>query len=446
MQSYPAVHTELPGPRSAAQFARQAERFYTQMHLGEMMPFILDRKDDYVLHDLDGNSFADHMSAWGSTPYGAFPPTVRAAVDAAMDRYGMEISCFLQSEPVLELADRLVALAPEGITRVAPTVTGTEAVEGAIKMAREATGRPFILSFLGQYHGESTHVVATASTEMPGESRGSAQFVPGFIFAPYPSTYRLPFRRPGEEVDDTLVVDYIENWLLAHQVEADQIAAVLVEPIAGELGVNAPSAGFWEGLERLRREHGWLLISDEVQSGLGRCGPVWAGDLWDLRPDLLLVGKAIAAGGQPLAAILGTDAVMADTHVYTTGTYAWEPGAVAGAIAGLDLLPAAMENALAMQDIARSVVGALPGDLKGVGEVRSYGSWFAIDFVTDQVTRTKDAESQRAFHQAAMRRGVFGISDPHKWVWRSQPALTMDLDLYRWSCERLVEAAHDVLG
>lgn len=351
--TYPSVRTPLPGPRSAAQFARQEKRFYTQMHLGEMMPFVLDRKDDYVLHDLDGNSFADHMSAWGSTPYGAFPPSVRAAVDAAMDRYGMEISCFLQSEPVLELADRLVDLAPPGITRVAPTVTGTEAVEGAIKLAREATGRPFVLSFLGQYHGESTHVVATTSTELASESRGSAQYVPGFVFAPYPSRFRSPFRRPGEEIDDTLVIDFIENWLLRHQVEADQIAAVLVEPIAGELGVEAPSAGFWEGLERLRREHGWLLISDEVQSGLGRCGTVWAGDLWGLEPDLLLVGKAIAAGGQPLAAILGTDAVMAQTDVHTTGTYAWEPGAVAGAIAGLDLMPGAIENATAMQEIAR---------------------------------------------------------------------------------------------
>ncbi|MBN9613536.1 MAG: aminotransferase class III-fold pyridoxal phosphate-dependent enzyme, partial [Actinobacteria bacterium] len=315
-----------------------------------------------------------------------------------------------------------------------------------LKLAREHTGRPMILSFLGQYHGESTYLAQSTSTELAANTANAGVYAPGLVFAPYPSTYRAPFVRGGGEHDDTLVIDYIEHWLLRHQVEASQIAAVLIEPIAGELGVYAPSQAFWDGLERLRRQHGWLLICDEVQSGMGRSGPVWAGGLWGVEPDLLLVGKGFSAGGQPMAAILGTDEIMTDTPVHTTGTYVWEPAAVAGALAGLDLLEPAMANAMELERIGKEVLYPLVDRHGGIGGVRQYGSWAAIEFVRDKQSKAPDTESQFAFHQAALRRGVFAISAPEKWVYRLQPPLTMDPDLFRWSCEQLVDAADEVLG
>ncbi|WP_163512179.1 aminotransferase class III-fold pyridoxal phosphate-dependent enzyme [Fodinicola acaciae] len=446
MTSFPKVTTELPGPRSREIFERQGRVFYRQMHLSEGSPFILDGKtSEDFLRDVDGNTFANHLSAWGASPYGAFPKEVREATVEAWDRYGMEISCFLQSPPVVELAERLIALAPRNITRVAPTVTGTEAVEGSIKFARERTGRPMVLAFLGQYHGESTYLAATTSTELSSESSGYASYVPGLVFAPYPSRYRAPFTSGPGPHDDTVVIDYIEQWLLRHQVEPTQIGAVLIEPIAGELGVYAPSQAFWDGLERLRRQHGWLLICDEIQSGMGRSGPVWAGDLWGLEPDMLLVGKGFSAGGQPMAAILGTDEIMADSHVYTTGTYVWEPAAVAGALAGLDLLEPARRNALELERIGLDILPPLIDQYKEVGDVRQYGAWAAIEFVTNKETKQPNTAVQAAFHQAALRRGVFGISAPEKWVYRVQPALTMAPELFRWSCEQLVQAVGDVL-
>lgn len=445
--TFPKVSTDLPGPRSKAIFDRQAQVFYTQMHQSVTCPLILDYKsEDELLHDVDGNTFANHLSAWGAAPYGSFPPSVRQAQLEAWDRYGMEISCFLQSPPVVELAERLVALAPERITRVAPTVTGTEAVEGAIKLAREHTGRPMILAFLGQYHGESTYLSAATSTETSSISSGSAPYAPGLVFAPYPSTYRTPFMSGPGPHDDTVVIDYIEQWLLRHQVEPKQIAGVLIEPIAGELGVYAPSQAFWDGLNRLCQAHGWLLICDEIQSGLGRSGPVWAGDLWGLEPDLLLTGKGLAAGGQAMAAILGTDAVMADTHVYTTGTYVWEPAAVAGAMAGLDLLEPALKNVAEMERIGRDVMTPLIDKHEQVGDVRQYGAWAALEFVQDKESQRPNSRAQSAFHDAVLRRGVLGISDPEKWVYRMQPALTMDPELFRWSCEQVVDAVDEVLS
>jgi 4-aminobutyrate aminotransferase-like enzyme len=446
-RTYPKVSTELPGPRSREIFDRQAEVFYHQMHLGPSCPLIVDFKSaDELLHDVDGNTFANHLSAWGAAPYGSFPPEVRAATIEAWDRYGMEISCFVQSEPVVELAERLVALAPGAITRVAPTVTGTEAVEGAIKIARERTGRPMILAFLGQYHGESTYLTASTSTELPSISTGNAAYAPGLVFAPYPSTYRAPFASGPGPHDDTVVIDYIEQWLLRHQVEPSQIAGVLIEPIAGELGVYAPSQAFWDGLNRLCREHDWLLICDEIQSGLGRSGPVWAGDLWGLEPDLLLTGKGLAAGGQAMAAILGTDDLLAETHVYTTGTYVWEPAAVAGALAGLDLLEPAMINVKELDRIGHEVLTPLIERHEQIGDVRQYGAWAAVEFVKDKTSQEPNCAAQSSFHDAVLRRGVLGISAPEKWVYRMQPALTMDPQLFRWSCELVVAAVDEVLA
>jgi 4-aminobutyrate aminotransferase-like enzyme len=250
---------------------------------------------------------------------------------------------------------------------------------------------------------------------------------------------------PGPN-DDTKVIDYIEQWVLRHQVEATQIAGVLIEPIAGELGVYAPSQAFWDGLNRLCREHGWLLICDEIQSGLGRSGPVWAGDLWGLEPDLLLTGKGLAAGGQAMAAILGTDAVMANTHVYTTGTYVWEPAAVAGTLAGLDLLEPAMRTVAELERIGREIMTPLISKYEQVGDVRQYGAWAALEFVQDKVSQRPNSALQSRFADALLRRGVLGISDPEKWVYRMQPALTMDPELYRWTCDQIVDVVGELLA
>ncbi len=442
----PSVSTELPGPRSRELFARLDSVLHGPLRDTEGIPLVVGRKEGCLLEDADGNTFADHVSAWGSSPYGAQPPAVRAAMNDVWDRYGMEITNYIQSEPVLELAERLVALAPPGITRVAPTVTGTEAVEGAVKLAREATGRPMILSFLGQYHGESTYLTAANSTDMPGNTSANAQYVAGFVFAPYPNRFRAPFHRGPGPYDEGLYIEFIEEWLLRYQVDPQQIAGVLIEPVAGEAGILAPAPAFWDGLKRLCREHGWLLISDEVQTCLGRCGPVWAGDLWDLEPDILLLGKSLAAGGQAIAAIMATEAIMSRSETHLGGTYAWEPAACAAALAGLDILrdEGVLENVAVMERVAREELEPLVERVEQVGDVRALGAWAALEFVTDKATIAPNAPFQAAVHQAAMRRGVLAISESDKWVYRMQPALTMEPELYRWSCRQVAAAVEEV--
>jgi len=442
----PRVATDLPGPRSAALLARKDAVLHGPLRDGDNVPVVLGRKYGHLLEDVDGNVFADHLSAWGAAAYGAQPPSVRAAMGEAWDRYGMEIAQYLASEPVIALAERLVGLAPRGITRVAPSVTGTEAVEGAVKLARESTGRPMILGFLGQYHGESTYLTAATSTDLPGNTSGHAQYVPGLVLMPYPNRFRTPFHRGPGPGDDTLYLDYLETWVLRHQVEPEQIAGVLIEPVAGEAGILAPSAAFWAGLTALCARWGWRLLLDEVQTGLGRCGEIFAADLWGLEPDVILLGKGIAAGGQPLAAVLGTEQVMAGSHTHLGGTYAWEPAACAGALAGLDLLTegGVLANARALGVIAHAELGPLVEEVEQVGDVRAVGAWACLELVADRDRLTPAPAFQRAVHAAALRRGVLAISEPDKPLYRMQPPLTMEPELFAWSCRQVADAVREV--
>ena len=296
------------------------------------VPFVEAYKQGSLIVDVDGNVFADLVSAWGATPFGATPASVTEAVEAAQRKYGMEITDYIQSDVAIELAEKLVAIAPPGITRVTASLSGTLAVEAGVKLAREATGRPMILVFHGQYHGEVTYLTASVSSDLAEVNSSNSAYVGGLVFAPYPNQYRAPFHRGPGPYDDTLYMDFIEEWLLVHQVEPQQIAGVLIEPVLGEGGIHIPSAAFWERLTAACQRWGWKLILDEVQTGMGRCGKYFAGEYWDLRPDILLLGKGIAAGGQPIAAVMATEEVMEHTDVHGGGTFAWTPAACAGAI------------------------------------------------------------------------------------------------------------------
>ena len=404
------------------------------------------RKVDWIIEDVDGNTFADHCSAWGSTPLGATPADVQRAVTEAQLRYGMEISNYVASEPVVELAERLVQVAPPGLTRISMAVSGTLAVEAGVKLAREATGRPMILTFYGQYHGESTYLTAGVSTDLSEVPTQHAQYVAGLVFAPYPNRFRAPFHSGPGPFDDQLYLDYLEEWVLVHQVEPTQIAGVLIEPILGEGGILIPSQGFWDRLSAMCRRWGWKLILDEVQTCMGRCGTMFAAELFGLEPDILLLGKGFAGGGQPIAAVMGTEDVMANSSLHLGGTFAWTPAAAAGALANIDAIldSGALENARRLEAIALEEFAPVVERHEQVGEVRAAGAYVGIEFVQDRASIKPAPAFHREVHNGAVRRGVLGITQWGKWVYRMQPAIDMPEDLFRWSCRQVADAIDEV--
>ncbi len=443
----PEVRTELPGPKSREWFARADPHITATMGDHADIPFVEASKRGSLVVDVDGNTFADHISAWGASPFGPTPPRVKRAMEDAWDRHGMQVSAWIQNTPVLELAELLADIAPGRLSRVEYSVTGTLAVEGAVKFMREATGRPMILTFGGQYHGESTYLTAVTSSDQSGVTSGSMQYVAGIATIPYPNRFRSPFTTGPGPFDEIEVLDYLENYFLVQQVHPSQIAGVMIEPVLGEGGIHAPSQAFWDRLGAICKRWGWLLCIDEVQTCMGRCGEMFAIELWDnIDADLLLLGKAFAAGGQSIAAIIGTDEVMGDTSLHLGSTYGFQPAAAAASIEGIRIIQegGVLENVRELQRVFYEEMEPLKARVEQVGDVRASGALAALEFVQSKATNAPAPAFQYAVYQASLKRGVLGITQHGKWHYRLQPALTMPVEVFRDSCRRIIDAVDEV--
>ena len=262
-----------------------------------------------------------------------------------------------------------------------------------MKLAREATGRPMILGFLGQYHGEATYLTAAGSTDLSEVTSNSAQYVSGLVFAPYPNQFRAPFHKGPGPYDDTIYVDYLEEVLLRHQVDPEQVAGVLIEPVLGEGGIVIPSADFWKRLDALCQRYGWVMIADEVQTGIGRCGTMFAVERWDLEPELILLAKGFAGGVMPIGGTLGSERVMANATSHVGATFGWPPAASVAALR-TSTHPARRRARQRPGDGAGrlEVLGPLVDRFEQVGDVRAAGGLVGVEFVTDMETISAGAE------------------------------------------------------
>ena len=430
---------DLPGPRSAATLERLRALLYPG--IGEhLAPFVLERKSGSTLVDLDGNEYVDCASASALVPLGAAREDLIEPTVAAMRRFGNEDGHSIATELAADLAERLLAITPASITRVAYALNGTEAIETAVKLMRRATGRPIVLGFLGSYHGEST-VTAALGAEENEISAGLRALVPGFAHVPYPNPYRSPFGppRPGGSGDAT--VDYIRDHLLFHAIDPAEVAGVVIEPVLGSGGCVAPSAAFWTALTDLCDEHDWLLCADEVKTGLGRSGHLWAVERWGVEPDLMCLGKALGGGIAPIGAVLGSErALGAFDDVPTGSTWSWLPWACATASATLDLYERepVLGNVRALEAVGADKLAALAARHPQIGEVRAVGAFQAIELVRDRATKERDRDLQDATWAEAVRRGVF--TDSSSTSLNIQPSLTMDPERFGDALDTIGEA------
>lgn len=436
----PNIVIRPPGPRSTEIVTRAGNRMHHSFEPDRSVPFVLDRKDAWILHDVDGNSYIDCVTAWGSTPLGANHPEVAAAVAKGLERYSLENTDYVFAEPLVDLADRLVSVSPTSLTRVSYDVSGTEAVESAVKLMREATGRPYVISFHGQYHGES-YIGQSLSAQRSDFSPRMRHLTPGVLHVPFPHPYRCPFAHPAGSCDGTCVVAYIRDHMTFHVVAPDEIAGIVMEPILGEGGVLEPPAPFWPAVRELCDDNGWLLCLDEVETGIGRTGEMFAADLWDVQPDLMCLAKALSGGGLPIAAVLMSDDVNERTgDVHTGGTWAGQPAACLGALASLDVYERddVLDHVKQLDVIAHRYLDPLT-ELSTVGEVRIRGTYIAIDMITDPATRARAPRLAQALHEHAVNHGVVGIEDDVS-HYRILPALNMPVDLFTVTMEILVAA------
>ncbi len=434
----------MTGPRSRELLDRARRTLYAGT-AGGLAPFVLGRKAGHTIEDVDGNVYLDLISASASVPLGACREDILEPAIEALRRYGNEDSHTMASEPMIDLAERLLAIAPEGLTRVDLALNGTEAVETAIKMMRRATGRPVVIGFFSQYHGEST-TTATLGAEQSDISRGMRTFAPGFVHAPYPHPYRSPFGppRPGGSGDAT--VDYIRDQLLFHAVHPGEVAGVVVEPVVGSGGVLVPPDAFWPALAGLCREHGWLLCADEVKTGFGRTGRMFAVEHWDVRPDLMCLGKGMGGGVMPIGAVLGTERAMDFDDVPTGSTWAWLPAACVAALRTIDLFASGevLENVRRLEQVGLDELGRLAERHERIGDVRVRGCFQAIEFVRDRTTKERDPELLERVAEEALRRGV--LADPSTTSYNIQPSLVMPPEELRHALRLVGEAVDAAAG
>src|SRR6202451_4236845 len=296
------IRMPLPGPRAQALLTR--DRPVTTPSYPRDYPFVMARGRGVEVWDVDGNRFLDFMGGIGVCSTGhAHPQVVQAIKDAADDF--LHISADYWHERMTRLAEKINELDPLGeAVQVLPCQSGTEAVEGALKLARYVTGRGRFLGFLGGFHGRTMGSLAFTSSKYT-QQKGFAPTMPGVTHVPYPNSYRPLFAGADQ---GRAVLDYIRR-LCDRNVPPSEVAAVLIEPIQGEGGYLVPPEGFLAGLRSLCDQHGILLIFDEVQSGTGRTGKMFASEHFAVSPDIVTLAKGLGSG-LPIDAVIAKRRIM----------------------------------------------------------------------------------------------------------------------------------------
>ncbi len=417
--------TAIPGPRSQELHARRQQE--VAGGFGIAVPVFVDRAGGGVIVDVDGNHLIDFASGIAVTSVGAADPAVVDRVAGQAARFTH--TCFMVTEydGFVEVAAALNRLTPgDHAKRTALFTTGAEAVENAVKIARTATGRPAVVALGHAYHGRTLLTMSLTAKNVPYKE-GFGPFAAEVYRVPSPYPYRWPGgpEKAGEEALAALR-DTVQSQIGAHNV-----AAIIVEPIQGEGGFIVPPAGFLSGVQEFAAEHGIVFIADEIQTGFGRTGDMFACDHEGVVPDLVTTAKALA-GGLPLAAVTGRAEIMdAVAPGGIGGTYAGNPVACAAALGALETIErdSLVERARAIGAAVLPRLEALRESCASVGEVRGRGAMLAIEFVRPGSTDPAP-ETARAVAEACHRAGVITlVCGTYGNVIRLLPPLVIDLDL-----------------
>lgn len=396
-----AIQEPLPGPRARQVLAQQAERLPAA--LASSLPTVVAEGHGAVVTDVDGNRLIDLSGGFGCLAVGHSHPHVVEAIQRQAERFLHTDFSVLPYASYIELADRLAKLAPgSSPKKVALFNSGAEAVENAIKIARQQTGRPALLAFEGAFHGRTMGALTLTSQPSPYKV-GFGPFLPEVYRVPFPNPYRS--QPPQQLTAQTL--ETLER-MLHTVVDPRTIAAVVVEPIQGEGGFVVPPSDFLPALRSFCDAHGFLLIVDEIQTGYGRTGTFFACEQYGVEPDLLTVGKSIAAG-LPLSAVVGRSTIMDGIVAGSIGgTYVGNPVACAAALAVLDVFESEglVARAQLLGQRLWERLSAWQRKYPLIGDIRGIGAMRACELVLDRNTRQPAPQQTAAILQKAAQRGV----------------------------------------
>lgn len=399
--------TEVPGPRSRELLARRAAA--VSAGLARATDVVVERADGALVHDVDGNTFIDLVGGIGMLAVGHCPPAVIEAMHEQARKLIHVCALVATYEPYVRLCELLNEITPGDFAKKTLLAnSGAESVENAVGLARKFTGRPAVICFEGGYHGR-TLLTLSLTSKYALFKKGFGPFAPEIVRLPFPNLYRVPEGMTADEYLDWSIRQ-LDQALIA-QVDPSAVAAVILEPVQGEGGFLPVPPPFLQRVRQLCDEHGIVLIADEVQSGLGRTGRMFAIEHAAVVPDLTVMAKALGAG-MAISAVTGRAEILDAAHLGGVGgTYGGGPVACAAAIEAIETLrrPEFLAHVGRLGEVMREVMDGWKRDFQLVGDVRGLGSMMLLELVRDRDTREPAPDETLTIIRRAVRHGVLAM-------------------------------------
>jgi 4-aminobutyrate aminotransferase len=399
----PRLVTPLPGPKARAWIQRDTSRVspsYTRAY-----PLVVERGEGAAILDVDGNWFLDFTAGIAVTSTGhSHPEVVKTIAEQAARLIHMSGTDFYYS-PQIRLAEEIAELVPiDGPVKVFFGNSGAEANEAAIKLARYHTRRQRILAFYGSFHGRTLGALSLTASRV-AQKRGFFPLVPGVEHVPYAYCYRCPVNRQVETCDVECFGQAID-FLFARTVPPEEVAAIVIEVVQGEGGYVVPPQKFLDRVQKVARENGILIIVDEVQSGMGRTGRMFASEHFGVKPDMITLAKGIASG-LPLGLCVARESIMNWTPGAHASTFGGNPVSCAAALTTIRLLKEAyLENARIQGDRLLSGLRGVMSRRAIVGDVRGLGLMAGAEIIQPGAERAKNPKARDAIVEKAFHRGL----------------------------------------
>lgn len=431
----PHLVTSLPGPRAQAIIDRDTAVLSPSYTRG--YPLVVEKAEGAMIEDPDGNRFLDFNAGIAVVATGHCHPRVQAAIRAQAEKLIHMSGTDFYYENMVQLAEKLARLVPTGeANRVYFGNSGTEAIEAALKLARYHTGRDKCIAFLGAFHGRTMGSLSLTGSKSV-QKKGFGALLSGVAHIPYAYCYRCAYNRKPETCN-VECARVIEDHLVRHILPKEEIAAIFVEPIQGEGGYVVPPQKFFDELQAIAQRLGVLLVFDEVQSGMGRTGKMWAAEHFGAQPDIMAIAKGIASG-MPLSAMVARRSVMRWTPGAHASTFGGNPVSIAASLATLELLEESLvENARVIGEFMLDRMRTWPARFKHVGDVRGRGLMLAFELVRDPETRERAPEIRDRIEQLAFERGLLVLGAGANSI-RLCPPLVLTRDQAAFALDTLEE-------
>lgn len=402
----PRIIVDPPGPKSREVLEKRSN--YVPPGVYKLLPIAVNRAKGAVIEDVDGNLYIDFTTGIAVTNVGHTPKRVVAAIRRQAERLLHTCIHILTYQSYLDLAEELAELAPGDYGKMAYFLnSGAEAVENAIKVSYYYTDRNALIAFENSFHGRTLLTMALTSKVKPYK-KGFRPYIPGVFRFPYAYCYRCPFNESHPECG-LLCIEYLRRGFITH-VDPMDVAALIVEPIQGEGGYIVPPEGFIKGLKEITEEHGIVFIDDEVQSGMGRAGYMFAIEHFSIAPDLITVAKSLGAG-MPIAAVIGRREILEKVHIGGIGgTFGGNPVSCAAGLEAITMIRSRLDQANKIGNLMRKRLDEMYSKYEVIGDVRGLGPMMAIELVKDRASKEPAKDLTNNVIDIALKNGLLLLS------------------------------------